>query len=290
MKRLIFSALMLLMLLLAGCAKDEVGPPAENSGEQSEELAGEGASNDPIVEKEDSETEKEASSDDKNENSGDKKTEETSQKETRSGSNSDQEDAATNTSEQAQQTEQTAKKEQADPSPSESNQTKKSQGETASSSTEKKEAEKPVKQEEKTSSPKQEKDSAPPKQEEKTAPPKQDPPKEPEKPKQTVTITMVAPDVKGTILPVTTVEIAEGDTVLSVTQKITKAEGIQLSVRGSGATAYVEGIDNLFEMDEGPLSGWEVFVDGKQLDKSTGIYGIKPGQAIKWHFTKNYTE
>ncbi|MGF2618088.1 DUF4430 domain-containing protein [Rossellomorea vietnamensis] len=288
MKRLIFTALMLLMLLLAGCAKDEVGPPAENSGEQSEELAGEDASNDPIVEKEDSETEKEASSDDKNENSGDKKTEEISQKETRSGSNSDQEDTATNTSEQAQQTEQTAKKEQADPSPSESNQTKKSQGETASSSTQKKETEN--KQEEKSSPPKQEKDSAPPKQEEKTAPPKQDPPKEPEKPKQTVTITMVAPDVKGTILPVTTVEIAEGDTVLSVTQKITKAEGIQLSVRGSGATAYVEGIDNLFEMDEGPLSGWEVFVDGKQLDKSTGIYGIKPGQAIKWHFTKNYTE
>ncbi|MGD6803447.1 DUF4430 domain-containing protein [Rossellomorea aquimaris] len=278
MKRLIIAALMLLLLVLAGCAKDEVGAPGENaSGQLSEELTEKDASEDPIEDKEDIQTEEEASIGD--ENSDDKETEEASEKESSSGSQSDQENSTqTNTPAKA---EQSAEKEQAKPSPSESSQEKKSERETASSSPQKKEEEKPVKQEEKTS---------PPKQEEKTPPPKQDPPKEPEKPKQTVTITIAAPDVKGTILPVTAVEISEGDTVLSVTQKITKAKGIQLSVRGSNATAYVEGIDNLFEMDHGPLSGWEVSVDGKTLDKSAGIYGVAPGQAIKWHYTKNYTE
>ncbi|MGM0843714.1 MAG: DUF4430 domain-containing protein [Bacillota bacterium] len=280
MKRLIFATLMLLWLLLAGCAKDEVGAPGDNASEpQSEELAEKDDSNASIDEKEDTETEKEAST-------GDKQTEEKASQKEVSSQSSQENSATTNTPDQPKQTEQTAEKEQAESSPSESSQAKKSQGETASSSRPKEEEEKPVKQEEKSSPPKQEEKTSPPKQE----PPKQDPPKEPEKPKQTVTITIAAPDVKGTIVPVTTVEISEGDTVLSVTQKITKAKGIQLSVRGSNSTAYVEGIDNLFEMDHGPLSGWEVYVDGKQLDKSTGIYEVEPGQAIKWHYTKNYTD
>ena len=113
---------------------------------------------------------------------------------------------------------------------------------------------------------------------------------EPEKPKQTVTISIVAPDVKGTILPVTTVEMATGDTVLSITQKIVKERGIQISVTGSKATAYVQGIDNLYEFDHGPLSGWEAYVNGKSLDKSAGIYEVQAGQAIKWSYTKNYME
>ncbi|MGD6968074.1 DUF4430 domain-containing protein [Rossellomorea vietnamensis] len=279
MKRLMIAALMLLLLVVAGCAKDEVGAPGENaSGQQSEETAEKAASEDPIGDKEETEIEKESSMDD-GQNDG-KETEEAPEKE--SSSESVQENStASNTPAKPKQTEQTAEKEQAEPSRSESSEAKKPKEETASSSPQKKEEKKPVKQEEKTS---------PPKQEEKTPPPKQDPPKQPEKPKQTVTITIAAPDVKGTILPVTAVEISEGDTVLSVTQKITKAKGIQLSVRGSNSMAYVEGIDNLFEMDQGPLSGWEVSVDGKKLDKSTGIYGVEPGQAIKWHYTKNYTE
>ncbi|TYS17696.1 DUF4430 domain-containing protein [Rossellomorea vietnamensis] len=279
MKRLIIAALMLLLLVLAGCAKDEVGAPGENaSGQQSEETAEKEAFDDPIAEKEETDTEKEASIDDGENDS--KATEEASEKE--SSNESVQENSTTtNTPAKPEPSEQSAEKKQAEPARSESSEAKNPKEETSSSSSQKKEEEKPVKQEEKTS---------PPKQEEKTPPPKQEPPKQPEKPKQTVTITIAAPDVKGTILPVTAVEISEGDTVLSVTQKITKAKGIQLSVSGSNATAYVEGIDNLFEMDQGPLSGWEVSVDGKKLDRSTGIYGVTPGQAIKWHYTKNYTE
>ena len=37
-----------------------------------------------------------------------------------------------------------------------------------------------------------------------------------------------------------------------------KEKGIPISVRGSGANAYVEGIANQFEFDHGPQSGWKV--------------------------------
>jgi hypothetical protein len=124
----------------------------------------------------------------------------------------------------------------------------------------------------------------------KPAPEPAQPAPEPTRPKQTVTITITAPEVKGTIVPVTTVEMHDGDTVLSVTQRTVKERGIQISVTGSGATAYVQGIDNLYEFDHGPLSGWEIFVDGKALDRSAGVYGVQPGQAIMLRYTKDYTK
>ncbi|WP_456272908.1 DUF4430 domain-containing protein [Bacillus sp. AK031] len=269
MKRLIIASLMLIFLLLAGCAKDDVGAPKDNAVEpQSEEQADNNAANDTIDEKKDTETKQQTSSGNQKD---DEESKEVSEKESSSDNQSVQEDT-TNAPAQPKQAEQNAKEKQAKPAQQGNNQAKQSSDKPASSSDQKEEAEKPVKQEE--ASP----------------PPKQDPPKEPEKPKQTVTITIVAPDVKGTILSATTVEMAEGDTVLAITQKIVKAKGIQMSVRGAGAAAYVEGIDNLFEFDHGPMSGWEASVDGKTLDKSAGIYGIKPGQGIKWHYTKNYTE
>jgi FtsZ-interacting cell division protein ZipA len=270
LKRLIIASLMLIFLLLTGCAKDEVGAPGDNAGEpQSEELADNAASNDTIDEKEDNGSEKETSAD--NQKKAGEVSTEASQKDDSSDNQSVQANT-TNTPAQSKQSDQTAKEKQTKPSQQENNQAKQTKEKTSPSNDQKEEEEKPVQREEDAS------------------PPKQDPPKEPEKPKQTVTITIAAPDVKGTILSATTVEMAEGDTVLAITQKIAKAKGIQMSVRGAGATAYVEGIDNLFEFDHGPMSGWEASVDGKTLDKSAGIYGIKPGQAIKWHYTKNYTE
>jgi hypothetical protein len=140
---------------------------------------------------------------------------------------------------------------------------------------------------EKTSSekPKEEvKEEAPP------APAKPSTAPEPTKPKEMVTITIVAPGIKDTILPSTSVEFKEGDTVLSVTQRIVRARGIQISVTGANATAYVQGIDNLYEFDHGPLSGWEAFVNGQGLDRSAGVYSVQPGQAIMWRYTQNYME
>lgn len=113
---------------------------------------------------------------------------------------------------------------------------------------------------------------------------------EPTVPKDTVTISIETGNVQGTILSATKVALEDGDTILDVTNRIVKEKGIQISVRGSGSSAYVEGINNLYEMDEGPLSGWIVEVDGAPIDRSVGAIKIQANQSIKWIFTENYLE
>lgn len=120
--------------------------------------------------------------------------------------------------------------------------------------------------------------------------PKEEQKKEPKEPEKTVTVSIKTGDVKGTILSETEVPWNDGDTVLDVTQRIVQERGIQISVRGSGANAYVEGMDNLYEFDEGPLSGWHILVDGAMIDRSAGAYPVSEGQSIDWNYTVNYLE
>ncbi|MBM7605898.1 FKBP-type peptidyl-prolyl cis-trans isomerase [Metabacillus crassostreae] len=111
-----------------------------------------------------------------------------------------------------------------------------------------------------------------------------------EEPKQTVTITIAGDQEKGTILSSTKVEMSEGNTVLDITKKILKEKGKPISVTGSGAFAYIQGIDGLSEFDRGPLSGWTVKKNGATLDRSAGIVKVKNGDSIQWIYTTNYQE
>ncbi|SES66214.1 protein of unknown function [Oceanobacillus limi] len=132
-----------------------------------------------------------------------------------------------------------------------------------------------------------EKDETKPKENEQEKPKEEEPNQDP---KDTVTVSITTGEVRGVVLPPTTVLYQDGDTALDATRRITKEKGIQISVRGSGATAYVEGIDNLYEFDEGPLSGWLIRVDGILIDRSAGVYPIEPNQTIEWTYTTNYLE
>lgn len=98
------------------------------------------------------------------------------------------------------------------------------------------------------------------------------------------------PSVKGTILSDIAVEYKEGDTALDVSMRIWKQKGIQHGVTGSGSSAYVQGIGNLYEFDEGPMSGWNIRVNGVMIDRSSGAYEVGPGDSINWNYTKNYLE
>ena len=108
-----------------------------------------------------------------------------------------------------------------------------------------------------------------------------------EETKQTVTVSIVG---EGTILSSTKVEISEGNSVLDVTSKILKEKGIPISVRGSGSGAYVEGINNLYEFDRGPLSGWEAKRNGVKIDRSAGAIKVGNGDTIQWIYTTDYKE
>lgn len=56
---------------------------------------------------------------------------------------------------------------------------------------------------------------------------------------------------------------------------------------GSGATAYVQGIDNLYEFDKGSGSGWMYSVNGKFPNRSAGIWPLSPGDDIRWLYTED---
>lgn len=87
-------------------------------------------------------------------------------------------------------------------------------------------------------------------------------------------------------LPPTKMEINEGDTVLQALIKITKENKIQMDYRGGqGATAYVEGIDNVYEFDRGQGSGWMYRVNGIFPDRGAGVVPLLPGDRVEWLYT-----
>ncbi|WP_078545990.1 DUF4430 domain-containing protein [Litchfieldia alkalitelluris] len=95
---------------------------------------------------------------------------------------------------------------------------------------------------------------------------------------------------KETILSKTRVAYQSGDTVLKILQRVTKEKGIPLSVRGNGGTAYVEGINNLFEFDYGPESGWIYKVNSVSQNIGAGASEIKSGDEINWIYIEKYGE
>ncbi|GGA33798.1 hypothetical protein GCM10007416_03160 [Kroppenstedtia guangzhouensis] len=105
-------------------------------------------------------------------------------------------------------------------------------------------------------------------------------------PQSTATISITG-DRGVRILPATRVEIQQGDTVYDVLLRVTRQHGIQMEARGSGKTLYVEGINNLYEFDGGPESGWMYRVNGVFPNYSAGVYVVRNGERIEWLYTRN---
>ncbi|MEH7253679.1 DUF4430 domain-containing protein [Neobacillus niacini] len=121
-----------------------------------------------------------------------------------------------------------------------------------------------------------------------TTPPNTTPavPAETKVPAATVTISIKGPKDRGTILAPTKVESKEGDTIYDILLQTTKKHGIQMETRGSGASAYVEGIDNIYEFDYGVKSGWVFELNGVSLTKSIGTMKVNDGDSIECYYTE----
>ena len=90
----------------------------------------------------------------------------------------------------------------------------------------------------------------------------------------------------GVILPVTTVEIEEGDTVFDVLSYVCDKYKIHISYRGGTSSGcYVEGINNLYEFDGGRWSGWMYCVNDWYPNYGCGVYYVKAGEVIEWNYT-----
>jgi len=103
-----------------------------------------------------------------------------------------------------------------------------------------------------------------------------------------VSITIVGPEDIGTILTAETIPVNQGETVLDVLIRVTKENKIPMSFKGRKSAAYIEGIDNLYEFDRGPGSGWMYRVNDAFPNKSAGAYKVSEGDEIYWLFTLDF--
>lgn len=93
----------------------------------------------------------------------------------------------------------------------------------------------------------------------------------------------------GWILAASEVEFTEGESVHDVLQRVCKEAGIQMESSFTPAynSAYVEGINNLYEFDCGQLSGWMYNVNGWFPNYGCSKYTVKDGDVINWVYTCN---
>ncbi|WP_426452550.1 DUF4430 domain-containing protein [Paenibacillus sp. S-38] len=92
------------------------------------------------------------------------------------------------------------------------------------------------------------------------------------------------------ILQETSVSFQDGATVLDVLKQAAKANKLQMEFQGKGAYAYVQGIDNLYEFDQGPKSGWVYKVNGQAPSEGAGAYKLQAGDRIEWFYTLDLGE
>ncbi len=91
----------------------------------------------------------------------------------------------------------------------------------------------------------------------------------------------------GCILPVTTVEFTEGETVFEVLNRVCGQYGIQIEYSWTPMydSYYIEGINNLYEFDCGYESGWMYKVDGWFPNYGCSSYELTGGESIVWCYT-----
>jgi hypothetical protein len=93
----------------------------------------------------------------------------------------------------------------------------------------------------------------------------------------------------GIILKKTKVTLKDGDSVHDILQRVCKSKKIQMESSYSPAyqSAYVEGINQLYEFDCGQESGWTYRVNGQFPNYGAGSYEVKDGDVIEWLYTCN---
>jgi hypothetical protein len=91
----------------------------------------------------------------------------------------------------------------------------------------------------------------------------------------------------GPVMRTRTVTFKKGATVFDVLQRECRDAGIHLEFEYTPMyeSAYIEGIDNLYEFDRGELSGWMYSVNGWFPNYGCSKYKLKDGDEIRWRYT-----
>ena len=96
----------------------------------------------------------------------------------------------------------------------------------------------------------------------------------------------IIPD-DGWILKPVTVNFNEGESVFDVLKQVCRDNKIQLEFSFTPIynSAYIEGINNLYEFDCGSLSGWMYEVNDWFPNYGCSRYEVKNGDVIEWQYT-----
>ncbi len=89
----------------------------------------------------------------------------------------------------------------------------------------------------------------------------------------------------GIILPETTVYIDDNDSVFDALKRVTKENKIQIEYSALSGSAYIEGINYLYEFSCGDLSGWMYTVNGEFADVGCDSFTLHDGDVVKWIYT-----
>lgn len=98
----------------------------------------------------------------------------------------------------------------------------------------------------------------------------------------------IIPD-DGWILKPVTVTFNEGESVFDVLSRVCREQKIHLefSFTPMYNSAYIEGINNLYEFDCGSLSGWVYEVNDWFPNYGCSRYAVQNGDVIEFHYTCN---
>lgn len=98
----------------------------------------------------------------------------------------------------------------------------------------------------------------------------------------------------GYILKPTKYEINDGDTPLDILEYVTKENKMQLDYisaeESSFGTAYVRGINHLYEFSCGEMSGWSFEINGEYPNQSCSEYELKDGDVVEWIYMCSFEE
>lgn len=91
----------------------------------------------------------------------------------------------------------------------------------------------------------------------------------------------------GWILKKTTVTFYENESVFDLLKRVCKENGIPMEAAFDPTfnSAYVEGINNLYEFDCGGTSGWMFRVNGWYPNYGCSRYILQPGDVVEWRYT-----
>ena len=73
--------------------------------------------------------------------------------------------------------------------------------------------------------------------------------------------------------------------VADLSKDICRQLNIPIVFSGVGTMVYCQGINNLFEFDNGAESGWLYSVNGEFQSVSCGAYILKDGDYVEWRYT-----